>query len=31
MFPIIRLSFKYLLGNINSSGKRAVCDITYAV
>lgn len=31
MFPIIRLSYKWLLSNINSGGKIAVCNITYAV
>lgn len=30
MFPIIRLCYKFLLSNINSSGTRAVCNITYA-
>jgi len=31
MLPIIRLSYKHILSNIKSSGKRAVCNITYAV
>lgn len=31
MFPVIRMSYKYLLGNIKRSGNRAVCPITYAV
>lgn len=31
MFLIITLSYKWLLSNINSSGKIAVCNITYAV